>query len=189
MKFRYGPDTTNEKGYARARVGPAMSWHSDVIGGLEAAGIDLVAFLPDSVLGPLIDRIDETDITTVRVAREEAGVGLLSGAWLGGRRGALVCQTSGLANCFNALGSLAVPAGLPFVGLVSRRGDLGDHNRAQVPAGYAMPGLLDELGIRHRTLEAGDDPETVVDLAAETAFSVHDPYVILLEWTLTGGKG
>lgn len=165
-----------------------MTWHDDVITGLDSAGIDLVAYLPDSVLGPLIDRVEGTDIETVRVAREEAAVGLLAGAWLGGRRGALICQTSGLANCFNALGSLSVPGGLPFVGLVSRRGDLGDHNRAQVSAGYAMPRLLDEIGVRNRLVERGTDPAEVVDLAAETAFSVQDPYVLLLDRTLTGGK-
>lgn len=165
-----------------------MTWHDGVIDGLEAGGIDLVAYLPDSVLGPLIDRIEATDMSAVRVAREEAAVGLLAGAWLGGRRGALVCQTSGLANCFNALCSLAVPGGLPFVGVVSRRGDLGDHNRAQVPGGYAMPRLLDGIGVRNRLVRAGDEPAESVELAAETAFSVHDPYVLLLDRTLTGGK-
>lgn len=165
-----------------------MTWQDDLIAGLEAGGIDLVAYLPDSILGPVIERIDDSDIETVRVAREEAAVGLLAGAWLGGRRGALICQSSGLANCFNALGSLAVPGGLPFVGLVTRRGDLGDHNRAQVAAGYGMPRLLDEIGVRNRLLQAGHNTDEVVDMAAETAFSVQDPYVLLLDRTLTGGK-
>jgi len=165
-----------------------MTWQDAVIDGLHRGGIDLVAYLPDSVLGPLIEQIDESDITTVRVAREEAAVGLLAGAWLGGQRGALLCQSSGLANCFNALGSLSVPGGLPFIGLVSRRGDLGDHNRAQVPAGYAMPRLLNEVGVRNRLLDGAGDLSETIDLAAETAFSVNDPYVILLDRTLTGGK-
>ncbi len=165
-----------------------MTWQDDLITGLEAGGIDLVAYLPDSILGPLIERIDNSDVETVRVAREEAAIGLLAGAWLGGRRGALICQSSGLANCFNALGSLAVPGGLPFVGLVTRRGDIGDHNRAQVAAGYGMPRLLDEIGVRNRLLQSGPDTAEVVDMAAETAFSVQDPYVLLLDRTLTGGK-
>lgn len=165
-----------------------MTWQDDLTAGLAAGGIDLVTYLPDSILGPVIERIDKSDIETVRVAREEAAVGLLAGAWLGGRRGALICQSSGLANCFNALGSLAVPGGLPFVGLVTRRGDLGDHNRAQVAAGYGMPRLLDEIGVRNRLLQAGHNTDEVVDMAAETAFSVQDPYVLLLDRTLTGGK-
>ena len=180
--------SANEKGFGSPRCRPAMTWQDAVIDGLHRGGIDLVAYLPDSILGPLIEQLDTTDIATVRVAREEAAVGLLAGAWLGGQRGALVCQSSGLANCFNALGSLAVPGGLPFLGLVSRRGDLGDYNRAQVPAGYAMPRLLDEIGVRNRLLDAGGDPTATVDLAAETAFAVNDPYVILLDPTLTGGK-
>lgn len=166
-----------------------MTWDADVVGALADRGVDLVAYLPDSVLAALCDRVEgERDIDAVRVAREEEAVGALGGAWLGGRRGALVCQSSGLANCFNALGSHAVPAGLPFVGLVTRRGDLGDHNLAQVPAGYNLPRLLDDLGVRNRSVEAGDDVGHLVGLAADTAFATGQPYVLLLERSLTGGK-
>ena len=166
-----------------------MSWDADVVGALANRGVDLVAYLPDSVLAPLVDRVEgDAAVDAVRVTREESAVGALGGAWLGGRRGALVCQSSGLANCFNALGSHAVPAGLPFLGLVTRRGDLGDHNLAQVPAGYNLPRLLDDLGVRNRSVEAGDDVGAVVGMAADTAFSTGQPYVLLLERTLTGGK-
>jgi hypothetical protein len=51
-----------------------------------------------------------------------------------------------------------------------------------------MPRLLDEVGVRNRILDHTGDPSEVVDLAAETAFSVHDPYIVLLDRTLTGGK-
>lgn len=166
-----------------------MTWDEAAVEALADRGVDLVAYLPDSVLAPLVDRLEgDGPLEGVRVAREAEGVAALGGAWLGGRRGALVCQSSGLANCFNALGSHAVPAGLPFVGLVTRRGDLGEHNLAQVPAGYGMPRLLDDLGVRNRSVEAGDDVASVVGMAADTAFSTQRPYVLLLERTLTGGK-
>ncbi|MFB6169563.1 MAG: hypothetical protein ABEJ06_00295 [Haloarculaceae archaeon] len=166
-----------------------MAWIDDALAGLQASDVDTVAHLPDSVVGPLIERLVEDDrMETVLVSREEEAIGVLSGAWLGGRRGALVCQTSGLANTFNALGSLSKPWGLPFVGLVDRRGGLGEHNLAQTPAGYGMPDLLDTIGIRNHTLHEGVDVETYVEMAAETAFSTQEPYILLLEPTLTGGK-
>lgn len=166
-----------------------MTWETDVLDALRASNIDVVAYLPDSILDGLIERvIDSNDIETVRVAREEEAVSLLGGVWLGGRRGALVCQSSGLANCFNALGSHIVPAGLPFVGIVTRRGDLGEHNLAQVPAGYGLPRLLDTIGIRNRGVESATTARRSVEMAADTAFSTGQPYILLLERTMTGGK-
>lgn len=166
-----------------------MSWHDETLQAFQDSGVEVVAHLPDSVVGPLVDRVEEDDrFETVPVAREEEAVAVLSGAWLGGRRGALICQTSGLANCFNALGSLSKPWGLPFVGVVSRRGNLAEHNLAQGPAGYGMPRLLDTVGVRNRSLEGSDDVGEVVRMAAETAFATEEPYVLLAESTLTGGK-
>lgn len=166
-----------------------MTWEADTLDALRRSNIDTVAYLPDSILDGLIDRTeDQQDITSVRVAREEEAVSILGGAWLGGRRGALICQSSGLANSFNALGSHIVPAGLPFIGLVTRRGDLGEHNLAQTAAGYGLPRLLDTIGVRNRGIT---DPAAIgqaVELAAETAFSTHQPYILLLERTMTGGK-
>ena len=166
-----------------------MTWYEEAVEALHDGGVEVVAHLPDSVVAPLIERVEADDrFTSVPVAREEEAVGILSGAWLGGRRGALVCQTSGLSNTLNAVGSLSKPWGLPFVGIVSRRGDLGEHNLAQVSGGYGMPRILDEMGVRNSRMDASTDVGQVVRLAADTAFSTEDPYVLLADVTLTGGK-
>lgn len=166
-----------------------MTWAEAITAGLARSDIETVAYLPDSVLAPLIDTIEtHGSFEMLPVAREEEAVGVLSGAWFGGRRGALLCQTSGLANTFNALGSLSKPDGIPFLGLITRRGDLSDHNLAQAPAGYAMPRLLDDIGIRNHKLESEADVADVVTMASKTAFHQQEPYALFLEPTLTGGK-
>lgn len=166
-----------------------MTWEAEAVEALSQNGIDTIAYLPDSILDRLIDMvIDDTAFRTIRVAREEEAVSLLGGVWLGGGRGALICQSSGLANTFNALGSHAKPARLPFLGLVSRRGNLGEHNYAQVPAGYGLPGMLEAVGVRYQQLDVDLDVGDRVGMAAETSFAVEEPYVLLLERTLTGGK-
>lgn len=165
----------------------AMPLHDAARVAADEAGIDVVASLPDGALSPTIEAFDDApDVRSVHVTREEQAVGVLAGAWLSGGRGALLCQSSGLANAFNALGSFAVPWGMPFVGIVSRRGDLGEHNGAQVPAGYGLPRLLDTLGVRNHLLGTGDDAETVVRRAAETAFSTEAPYVVLVDPEVAG---
>lgn len=165
-----------------------MDLTEDIVSGFERLDIDLVAYIPDSVLAAVVRSVeDHPAIDTVRVAREEEAVGILSGAWLTGRRGALLCQTSGLANSFNALGSVSKPTRLPFVAVVTHRGGLGDHNLAHSAAEYPMPRLLDTIGIRNYCLQPGDDAETVTGMAGKTAFSQEEPFVILLEPTVTEG--
>jgi sulfopyruvate decarboxylase alpha subunit len=166
-----------------------MTWNEDAAEALADAGVELIAYLPDSKMDALIGEVVEDDrFETVLVSREEEAVGVLVGAWVGGKRGALLCQSSGLANTFNAIGSLSVPARVPFLGVVTRRGNLGEFNVAQVPTGYNMDRLLDDVGVRNTVVT---DPETLretVALAGETAFSTQSPYVVLLEQTVTGRK-
>jgi sulfopyruvate decarboxylase alpha subunit len=164
-------------------------WVADAIAALKRAGVELVAHLPDSKIDTLIRAVeDDPAFRTVGVAREEAAVGVLAGAWVGGTRGALLCQSSGLANAFNAIGSLALPARTPFLGVVTRRGNLGEFNVAQVPAGYNVDRMLDELGVRNHTVTDAADVGQRVEMAAESAFSTGTPYVVLLEQTVTGSK-
>lgn len=166
-----------------------MNWVEQATEALADAGVDLVAYLPDSKMGELIDAVDADErFETVLVEREESAVGVLVGAWVGGKRGALLCQSSGLANTFNALGSLAVPARVPFLGLVTRRGNLGEFNIAQVPAGYNMDALLDDVNVRNATVTGRDELRETVTLAGESAFSTQSPYVVLIEQTVTGRK-
>jgi hypothetical protein len=80
-----------------AAAGAAARPTSLIVEGLKRAGIDLVASLPDKWLGDLIDTIAaDAAFTHVRVTREDDGVGICAGAYLGGRKAALVCQNAGL---------------------------------------------------------------------------------------------
>ena len=166
-----------------------MTWIDGAVSALKRNEVRTIASLPDSALSGLIERIEADELfTAIALAREEQGVGVLSGAYLGGERGALLCQSSGLATTINALSSLSKPARIPFLAVVSRRGDLGEFNDAQVPFGYAAGAVLDDIGVRNRRIESPENVERDVDLAAKTAFSTGEPYVLLLDATLTGAK-
>jgi sulfopyruvate decarboxylase alpha subunit len=166
-----------------------MTWEGDVAAALAANDVTTVAYLPDSAVSSLIERIeDEERFDTVRLSREEEGIGALAGTWLGGGRGALVCQSSGLATTINALASLSVPAHVPLLALVTRRGDLDEFNAAQVPFGYGLDEVLDAIGVRNASLESPEEAGRRVGMAARTAFSTRAPYAVLLESTLTGAK-
>jgi len=85
------------------------SWHGIVLQTLKRNEISLIPYVPDRVLTPLIKNLHaDPFFTTFATAREEEAVGIVSGAWMGGRRGAVLMQTSGFATLANVLDSLAL---------------------------------------------------------------------------------
>src|SRR5262249_7798815 len=72
--------------------------------------VKLVTYVPDKVFTPLIKNLyADPDFLTFPTAREEEALGIVSGAWMGGRRGAVLMQTSGFGTIPNVLASLVVP--------------------------------------------------------------------------------
>ena len=108
------------------------AWHEIVLQTLKRNDIRLVPYVPDRVLTRLIKEIHaDPFFTTFPTAREEEAIGIVSGAWMGGLRGAVLMQTSGFATLANVLASLAIPYQIPLIMLVSERGTLGEFNYGQ----------------------------------------------------------
>ncbi|MEA3282753.1 MAG: sulfopyruvate decarboxylase subunit alpha [Euryarchaeota archaeon] len=115
---------------------------------LKKAGIDFVTSVPCVNLRGLLDLLEsDPDIMHTPVTREEEGVGMCAGAYLGDANPAIVMQNSGLGNSINALASLSLLYKMPLLMVLSHRGDLGEQISAQVPMGQLTPKLLDNLGI------------------------------------------
>ncbi|MDR9381714.1 MAG: thiamine pyrophosphate-binding protein [Natronomonas sp.] len=163
-----------------------MSWEAQIVNGLLDAEIDLITQLPDGAMGAVLEGIQKAGVDTLRFEREESAIAAASGAWVTGERAAVMCQSSGLANAINAIGSLSLPARLPFLALVTRRGDLGEFNIAQVPTGYGLPAMMDEMGVRHTVVSEPSALRKTVRMAADSAFSTRTPYVVFLDATVTG---
>ena len=168
---------------------PIPAWQTTVIEALKANGVRAVGHVPDLVLADLIRQAEADEAFDVYApAREEEGVGVLSGAYLGGQRGVLLLQNSGVGNLVNALASLAVPSQIPFLMLISERGALHEFNPAQVGMAQCLRPVLDALGVPHVTLSREDEVRPVVDGACALAFSTERPVALVLSPLLTGGK-
>jgi sulfopyruvate decarboxylase alpha subunit len=165
------------------------SWGKHLADALRRNGIDLYATVPDSIVGQALEHLwaDES-CTVVTVTREEEGLGLLSGAYLGGKRGALLMQNSGLGNCVNTLGSLNVASQIPVVLVISHRGDLGEFNPAQIPMGQAAERILEALDIRTVMPRSIDELERQADGLIKLAYTRSLPVAFVLPPELTGGK-
>ena len=181
--------TTTLKRSGRHTAADAPSWARILLDAFRAEDIPNLVFLPDTVMGRLLALAEEDPFfRLVGVHREEEAVGVLTGLFLGGQRGAMLIQSSGLGNTLNALGSLAMAYRIPFPVLVSLRGELGEFNPAQLHMGRAVPGCLDALTIRHVTLYSETDMATIVSGALKTCFTAEEPFGVLLSALLTGWK-
>jgi sulfopyruvate decarboxylase subunit alpha len=173
----------------RHEASAAPAWAHTMLEAFRAEDIRNLVFLPDTVMGRLLALAEQDSFfRLVGVHREEEAVGILSGLFMGGQRGAMLVQSSGLGNALNALGSLAMVYRIAFPLLVSLRGELGEFNPAQLHMGRAVPGCLDALRIQHVTLRVQDDLETLLIGALKTCYTAEEPFGILLSAQLTGWK-
>ena len=115
----------------------ATDWPDALFAALLEAGIRTVAYVPDAGHARVIELAHaEESIIAVPLTTEEEGIGYLAGAWLGGMRGVLLMQSSGVGNCINTL-ALAAQARFPLLMLVTMRGEWAELNPWQNPAGGA----------------------------------------------------
>ena len=155
---------------------------------LKAANIRQVALVPDAGHAQLI-RLCERDraMRVVRLTTEEEGVALLGGAWLGGDKGVLLMQSSGVGNCINML-SLPLSCSFPLLMLVTMRGDHGEFNPSQVPMGDATQKVLEAVGVICKRADAVEDIPEMVSGALRLAFNTYRPVAVLFGQKGLGAK-
>ena len=179
--------TADEKQKDGSAQGAA--WHEIVRGTLKRNEVRLVTYVPDRVLTPLIKALHaDPFFTTFATTREEEAVGIVTGAWMGGLRGAILMQTSGFATLPNVIASLAVPSQIPLILFVSERGTLGEFNLGQAMVCRTMRPVLDSLAMEHHTITRLDELEFIVDRSIKQAVAIQAPVAFILSPLLTGGK-
>lgn len=120
-----------------------------IYNGLKDAGIDFIVSVPCVNLSKVLDMLDEDDeITHIPVTREEEGIGICAGAYLGGKKTAILMQNSGLGNSINALKSLTELYNFPLLMIMSHRGTDGENIVGQVPMGQSTPRLLEAMNFK-----------------------------------------
>ena len=75
-----------------------------IVAGLKKAGIDFVATLPDEKMVEVIRTVEgDPGLKHIPLCREEEGIGICAGAYLAGKKTALIMQNAGFLNSCNAL--------------------------------------------------------------------------------------
>jgi sulfopyruvate decarboxylase alpha subunit len=163
-------------------------WQNELYDLLRRNGVTQFAYVPDAGHRVLIDRsLADPQAQAVALTTEEEGVALLAGADLGGARGALLMQSSGVGNCINLL-SLAKGGRFPFLMLISMRGDFGEGNPWQYPMGQAVQPVLEAMGIICLRIERPEEVTPIVTAALTMVFKSGNAVAVLLTQKLIGAK-
>jgi sulfopyruvate decarboxylase alpha subunit len=166
----------------------AETWQVGVFDALKAGGVQQVAFVPDAGHAETIARaIADPEIQDVVLTTEEEGVAVAAGAWLGGQRAVLLMQSSGVGNCVNMF-SLLSSCQLPFLTIVTMRGDYAEFNPWQNAMGRGTQAVLEVMGIRVHRVDHAEDVAPTLTAAIDSAFLAGDRTAVLLGQRLIGRK-
>ena len=166
----------------------AIDWRDQIYDIFHENGIRHIAHVPDGGHAKLIKRCEaDPEMTAVTLTTEEEGVGMLIGSWLGGVRGALLIQSSGVGNIPNAL-SVLKHGKFPMLMIVSMRGQWGEGMPWQVPMGQATRPLLEAMGVIVYEADSAESVHDTIEAATWLAFDSSVPVAVLLTQRLIGTK-
>jgi sulfopyruvate decarboxylase subunit alpha len=156
-----------------------------IVESMKEAGVSFVTSLPDANLQKLLALVDaDPELTHVTLAREEEGIGICAGAYMGGLTPAIIMQNGGFLNSCNALTTTALNFNIPILLLIYYAGDLGDE-------GFSMLGSVTEpvlrgLGIRYQVLRRLEEIKRIIEGASTLAIDSRRPVAVLLTKDVLG---
>ncbi len=164
------------------------NYQNQVYSVLKSFGVKHIAYVPDAGHATAIKLFEDDEVVnSVVLTTEEEGIGYLAGAWLGGQRGAMLLQSSGVGNCINTL-ALQSCSRFPLLMIVTMRGDWAEFNPWQNPMGQATEAALDLMGVRTWRADRAEDVEPLIQGAATMAYEGDQACAVLLGQRLIGRK-
>lgn len=163
-----------------AENGPRM-----ILEAMKEAGINFVTSLPDHNLARLLELVDkDPGLRHVPLCREEEGIGICAGAYLGGKTTAIIMQNGGFLNSCNALTTTALNFNIPIVLLIYYAGDIGDEGFSTL--GSVTEPVLQGLGIRYYVSRKLDEIRATIKGATTLAIDSRRPVAVLLTKDVLG---
>jgi sulfopyruvate decarboxylase subunit alpha len=148
---------------------------------LKASDVRLMSALPETWLVHLVRMAEEDpDMTLVRLAKEEEGVGISAGAHLAGVKSAMLMQNHGFLASINGIVSCAQLYRIPLLMLISFRGEFGERDPWQTEGGGVTEDLLRALRIPFSYLDHPDHVARRIGKAQTLAYSANRPVALLL---------
>jgi sulfopyruvate decarboxylase subunit alpha len=158
-----------------------------IVAGLKKAGIDFVASLPDEKMLEVIRALEtDREFKHVPLCREEEGIGICAGAYLAGKKSAIIMQNAGFLNSCNALTTTSIQMQIPILMVIYYAGDLGD--RGFTTLGAVTEPVLQAMGFRSYVLRKQEDIDEILIGAQILADDSKKPVAVLLTKSVLGVK-
>lgn len=154
---------------------------------MKEAGINFVASLPDFNIAKLLELADtDPGLKHVPLCREEEGIGICAGAYMGGKTTAIVMQNAGFLNSCNAITTTALNFNIPILLMIYYAGDLGDEGFSTL--GSVTEPVLRGLGIRYYVLRKMEEIKATIKGATTLAVDSRKPVAVLLTKDVLGTR-
>ncbi len=125
-----------------------MSINEKIVQDLVHNKVEFVTTVPCKQLAGVIDTLQHSDqIHHVPANKEDEGMGLCAGAYLGGKRSCIIMQNTAIGVTINTLATLIQYYQLPLPMLISYRGEVGEKVACQVEMAVHTKALLSQLNI------------------------------------------
>ncbi len=145
------------------------------------SGYDFFTGVPCTIIGNLITTLtNRPDVTYIPAVREDAAVGVASGAYMAGKIPVVLMQNSGLGQCLNTLTSLNLIYKLPCLLIVTWRGFEGKDAPEHLVMGRTCNKLLDTIGIPHHDFNH-DNTKSLVNMSYKLVTENREPMVLFLK--------
>ncbi|MCP5353786.1 MAG: sulfopyruvate decarboxylase subunit alpha [Rhodobacteraceae bacterium] len=164
-----------------------MTIHEDIVESLARNRVGFVTTVPCKQLAGVIGLLEHDDrFLHVPSNKEDEGMGLCAGAFMGGKRAAIIMQNTAIGVTINALATLIQYYNIPLPMLISYRGEVGEKVACQVEMAVHTKALLAQLAIPtyhfHRAGDVGD-----LDGILAHCFMAKKPVAILMDASFWGG--
>jgi sulfopyruvate decarboxylase subunit alpha len=158
-----------------------------IIEGLKEAGVNFVAYLPDSLSGPAFEAVcREPSFEVVPVSNESIGVSACVGAWFGGKVPAIMMPTSGLLLSALHLTSVCLFWGVPILLVIPYRGDVGDAQSQMWIYNLTTEPVLRDLQIPYKIAGKIEDVKPAIRAAVTSGRSWLKTTAVLLTGEVVG---
>ncbi|WP_299817964.1 sulfopyruvate decarboxylase subunit alpha [uncultured Jannaschia sp.] len=164
-----------------------MSISKQIVDDFVANDIAFVTTVPCKQLGGVIEEVEaRPEIYHIPSNKEDEGMGLCAGAFMGGKRPAIIMQNTAIGVTINTLVTLTQFYRMPLPMLISFRGELKEPVACQAEMAIHTKPLLQQLGIPTYHFHKQDDVREL-DAILKYTFMSSKPVAILTDATFWGG--
>ncbi len=161
-----------------------MKISNQIIKNLKKGGVKFYLSVPCKLLANMIKILEkDKEVFYSVITKEEEGMGICAGAYLGNKMPCIMMQNTGIGNSVNAIVSLIQLYNIPVVFLISYRGTMGEQVGAQGAMANITKNILNLLRIPILNCSSEKDLKNITSFVKHAKI-IEGPVAILCDFNL-----